>query len=72
MSDGDGAGGGVARAVLAANEAFYRAFAARDFGRMDGLWATGSFVTCIHPGWGVVRGRDAVIASWRSILESPD
>ena len=66
MSDGD-----AARAVLAANEAFYRSFAGRDFDRMDGLWATGVFVTCIHPGWGVVRGRDAVIASWRSILTSP-
>jgi ketosteroid isomerase-like protein len=69
MSDGDG--GGAARAILAANEAFYRAFAARDFDRMEGLWASGAWITCIHPGWGVVRGRGAVIASWRSILESP-
>jgi ketosteroid isomerase-like protein len=66
---------GVARDVLAANEVFYKAFAARDMDGMEELWATGVPVACIHPGWNVLRGRDLVIASWRSILgseSSPD
>jgi len=56
--------------VLAANDAFYEAFAQRDFQRMDDLWASARAVTCIHPGWTVLVGREAVMASWRAILRS--
>jgi ketosteroid isomerase-like protein len=56
-------------AVLDANSAFYRAFAGRDLEAMEGLWATGAPVACLHPGWDVLRGREAVMASWRSLLE---
>ena len=63
-----GSGRGTARNVLAANEAFYQAFATRDVPAMEALWATGVPVACIHPGWNVLRGRDLVLASWRSIL----
>ncbi len=55
-------------AVLAANAAFYRAFAERDVEAMDALWAHSIPVACIHPGWQVLNGRDAVMASWRGIL----
>ena len=60
-------------AILFANEAFYAAFAGKAFAAMDDLWADGD-VTCIHPGWPPLRGRDAVMASWRDILghEPPD
>jgi hypothetical protein len=58
--------------VLEVNEAFYRAFAGRDAGAMDGLWAIGHPVACIHPGWDVLDGREAVLASWRRILGSDD
>ena len=37
-------------AVLAANAAFYRAFAERDVDAMDALWARSIPVACIHPG----------------------
>jgi ketosteroid isomerase-like protein len=57
--------------VLAANAAFYAAFAARDADAMAALWARRAPVACIHPGWDVLRGRDAVLASWRSILGGP-
>src|ERR1043165_4021106 len=59
-----------ARDVLAANGAFYRAFATRDLPAMEALWATDVAVACIHPGWNALRGRDLVIGSWRSILGS--
>jgi ketosteroid isomerase-like protein len=58
--------------VLAANAAFYRAFAERDPDAMDALWARSDAVACVHPGWQALHGRDEVMASWRSILDSPD
>ena len=56
--------------VLFANEAFYLCFAGGDAEGMDGVWARGAAVTCIHPGWEALSGRDAVMASWRSIIEA--
>ena len=61
--------------VLETNGAFYRAFSGRDVDAMHGVWAAAAPVTCIHPGWDVLRGRDAVLESWRAILSgsgSPD
>ena len=37
-------------AVLFANDAFYLAFANRDYDAMDVIWARDAPVTCIHPG----------------------
>jgi ketosteroid isomerase-like protein len=59
-------------ALLAANEAFYRAFAARDIAAMETLWSDTAFAACIHPGWNALRGRELVLASWRSILGSAE
>jgi ketosteroid isomerase-like protein len=58
--------------VLAANAAFYAAFAAGDVAAMDDLWARRAVVACIHPGGDVLLGRAAVMASWRAILASGD
>ena len=54
--------------VLRANAAFYDAFARKDADGMDRLWAEQSAVACVHPGWGALFGRDAVLRSWRAIL----
>ena len=51
-------------AVNFANEAFYVAFSTRDLEAMDALWARQAPVTCIHPGWNALTGRDAVMESW--------
>ena len=37
-------------AVLAANRAFYRAFAEPDVAGMDQIWAQTGAVVCLHPG----------------------
>jgi ketosteroid isomerase-like protein len=63
---------GDENAVLRANAAFYQAFAARDLRAMTGLWAREAQVVCIHPGWDVLVGRDAVLGSWRDILANPE
>ncbi|MBT4487397.1 MAG: nuclear transport factor 2 family protein [Rhodospirillaceae bacterium] len=58
-------------AVLFANEAFYRAFADRDMDIMAEAWAEDAAVSCIHPGWGLLEGRDEVLLSWQAILDNP-
>ncbi|MFO1154542.1 MAG: nuclear transport factor 2 family protein [Rhodospirillales bacterium] len=58
-------------AVLFANEAFYAAFANRDYAAMDRLWSRQHPVTCIHPGWQPLIGREAVMQSWQGILAHP-
>jgi ketosteroid isomerase-like protein len=57
--------------VIGANQAFYAAFAGRDVAAMDAVWARGAEVTCLHPGWLPLVGREAVMASWRAILGGP-
>ncbi|HUC72314.1 MAG TPA: nuclear transport factor 2 family protein [Stellaceae bacterium] len=59
-------------AVLAANLEFYRAFTMRDVAAMDALWARRSQVACLHPGWGALTDRQAIVASWANILSSPE
>jgi hypothetical protein len=54
--------------LLAANAAFYQAFADGDIEAMDELWARSLPVACIHPGWPALHGRQDVMSSWRSIL----
>lgn len=61
-----------ADAVLAANLEFYRAFATRDIGAMEALWAGASPVACLHPGWPPLVDREEIIESWRGILSNPD
>jgi ketosteroid isomerase-like protein len=54
--------------VLRANAAFYEAFANKDADAMERVWAEHSAVACIHPGWGALLGREAVLRSWTAIL----
>lgn len=56
------------RAVAEANAAFYAAFEAKSGEAMGEAWAKSSPVTCIHPGWTPLAGRDAVLASWEGIF----
>ena len=55
--------------LLAANEAFYGAFARRDYAVMEALWARTAPVACIHPGWDPLFSRETVLESWRAILD---
>ena len=56
--------------VLAANAAFYRAFESLDLARMETVWLSAAHVTCVHPGWQLIRGWGPVMESWRRIFES--
>jgi len=57
--------------LLAANPAFYDAFAARDLEAMAALWEHSERATCTHPGWPALRGWPAVAMSWKAILGGP-
>jgi hypothetical protein len=58
--------------LLFANDSFYRAFISRDMAIMNALWATNAHVSCIHPGWPPLEGREAVMQSWHAILTGPN
>jgi len=55
-------------AALAANQAFYDAFAAGDIRQMEAAWAKDAPVACAHPGAPLLVGRAVVLESWASIL----
>jgi len=58
-------------AVLRANQSLYDAFEAGDIDQMSALWLDGpdaGTVSCVHPGWSPVVGRDAVLRSWSVIM----
>ena len=58
--------------VLLANLAFYAAFSERDVEAIQEMWAVEADVTCIHPGWPVLEGLEAVLESWLGILANPE
>jgi len=56
--------------LLFANEAFYAAFAAKDLAAMVDVWSAGEPLYCLHPGWPLLVGQDAVMQSWAGIFGS--
>ena len=57
--------------LLFANETFYRAVSDRDFEALDALWSIAVPVSCLHPGWPPLNGRDEVMESWHGIITGP-
>jgi ketosteroid isomerase-like protein len=57
--------------ILAANAAYYHAFVTGDFAAMRRVWADED-VSCIHPGWPVLLGRENILESYRQILGNPN
>jgi ketosteroid isomerase-like protein len=58
--------------VEEANARFYRAFEALDIAEMDRVWIHGEHARCVHPGWPLLCGWDAVRASWQTIFASTE
>lgn len=54
--------------VLAQHRAFYRALSDCNLEAMDRVWLHAPWVRCIHPGWELLIGWDAVRASWEGIF----
>jgi ketosteroid isomerase-like protein len=58
--------------VEEANARFYRAFETLDIQEMDRVWVHGAHAACVHPGWPLLRGWDAVRASWERIFQNTE
>ncbi len=56
--------------VLAANEAFYRAFEKKDIEAMSTVWSQGTGSFCIHPGSNILRGWKEICTSWTQIFKN--
>jgi ketosteroid isomerase-like protein len=54
--------------VFEANRRFYDALSHLDQEAMDEMWLHEEWVVCVHPGWQMLRGWDAVRESWRRIF----
>jgi ketosteroid isomerase-like protein len=58
--------------VEEANARFYRAFETLDIAEMDEVWAHGEHARCVHPGWPLLSGWDAVRSSWETIFANTE
>lgn len=58
-----------AEEVRIAHERFYDAFQKLDLESMSRLWARDIDVSCVHPGWDLISGYEAVMQGWRMIFE---
>ncbi|MEB3179977.1 MAG: nuclear transport factor 2 family protein [Nostocaceae cyanobacterium] len=56
--------------ILAANDAFYRAFEKKDMEAMSNLWSQGTGSLCIHPGRKALHGWKEIRASWEQIFKN--
>jgi ketosteroid isomerase-like protein len=58
--------------VEEANARFYRAFETLDIAEMDQVWAHDEHARCVHPGWPLLSGWDAVRTSWETIFANTE
>lgn len=56
--------------LLAANQAFYRAFEKMDLEAMSLVWSKGTSCVCIHPGRMAIRGWEQIRHSWEQIFKT--
>ena len=59
-----------AEEVLLANEKFYLAVNEGDMNLMSDVWLAGPEAKCVHPGWPMLYGWEAVKESWENIFEN--
>lgn len=57
------------RSAAEVEDAFYKAFAQQDLAAMMQVWAESRPVSCIHPGGGLLAGREEVAESWKQIFQ---
>ena len=55
-------------ALRESNDAFYRAVEELSVPDMERLWLHESWVRCIHPGWDLLTGWEAIRQSWEQIF----
>ncbi|MGE3540834.1 MAG: nuclear transport factor 2 family protein [Candidatus Tectimicrobiota bacterium] len=58
--------------VKRSNERFYRAFETLDINSMAAVWVQAERAKCVHPGWELLSGWDAIRRSWEGIFANTD
>jgi ketosteroid isomerase-like protein len=58
--------------VKRANERFYRAFESLDITQMAAVWVRLERAKCVHPGWDLLEGWEAIRQSWEAIFANTD
>lgn len=56
--------------VLEANQNFYTALQDLSIDEMEAIWLQEAWVRCVHPGWNLLEGWEAVRESWQQIFEN--
>lgn len=56
--------------IMQVNNAFYRAFEKKDMEAMATIWSQGTGSVCIHPGWNILHGWNAIRDSWEKIFKN--
>jgi ketosteroid isomerase-like protein len=58
--------------VLKVNQRFYEALGRRDLELMDTVWVKDSRAGCVHPGWIMLQGWEAIRQSWENVFDPRD
>ena len=56
--------------VLETNKNFYAALQNLSLKEMDAVWLPEDWVRCVHPGWDLLEGWEAVRESWQHIFQN--
>ena len=59
-------------AVKEANSHFYEALSSQNLEAMDAVWLHESWARCVHPGWEILKGWEAIRKSWASIFKNAE
>jgi len=58
--------------VMKINETFYKALGTRNLELMDQVWVKDSRAGCVHPGWIMISGWQAIRQSWENVFDPND
>ncbi len=58
--------------VMKVNETFYKALGTRNLELMDQVWVKDSRAGCVHPGWIMISGWQAIRQSWENVFDPND
>ena len=58
--------------VVKTNQRFYDALGTRDLALMETVWVKDVRAGCVHPGWIMLRGWEAIRQSWENVFDPED
>jgi Calcium/calmodulin dependent protein kinase II Association. len=58
--------------VLKVNQKFYEALGTRNLELMDTIWVRDGRAGCVHPGWVMLQGWEAIKQSWENVFDPGD